>query len=289
MPRYTDGSSISVWNEREVNYDLILSPSNQFRGAWMEGNFNNNVNPYSDSRLYLLAKKPLVKSSNFVEIKIYSDNGIKAYCGHPAYDDNKSINATASGEAFILTSNIVGRPAHTLQQPLMGDACKANGYCYQRGTCDYCTGKCTCNEGWGGATDTIMTGRDISPNCFTRKYRNVSHSLCHTITYRKCTNVSPRNLNHHYRSLFLRLAGTCPSGKAISDLPTSATEAHAIAECSNAGTCDRRTGQCKCFSPYTGAACQRCTFFCCCMRYPFAQNFILSSHSTFVLLSARWQ
>ena len=169
MPRYTDGSSVSVWDEGEVNYDLILSPSIQFQGAWMEGNFNNNVNPYSTSRIYLRAKTPLVKSSNFVEIKIYSENGIKAYCGHPAYDDYKSINATAAGEAFILTSNIAGRTPHTMHQPLMGDACKANGYCYQRGSCDYCTGKCTCDEGWGADTDTIMTGKDITSNCFSRK------------------------------------------------------------------------------------------------------------------------
>lgn len=218
MPRYTDGSNISLQDKTDINYDLALSPSIQFEGAWMEGNYNNNVNPYSNSRIYLRMKKPLVKTSNFVEIKIYDDNGIKAYCGHPAFDDFKSINATNAGELFLLASNIAGRPTHTLRQPVMGDGCAHFGHCYERGTCNYCTGVCSCDEGWGASTDTITTGRDVAPNCYSR---------------------------------------TCPSGKAVSDLATGATEAHGIAECSNAGICDRYTGQCNCFEPYTGAACQR--------------------------------
>jgi hypothetical protein len=247
MPRYTDGSAIGLYDSREINYDLALSPSIQFQGAWMEGNYNNNVNPYANSRLYLRVKKPLVKSSNFVEIKIYSDNGIKAYCGHPAFDDYKSVNATASGEAFILSSNIAGRPSHTMQQPLMGDACLSNGYCYQRGSCNHCTGQCTCNEGWGASSDNIMTGRDVTTNCFSRKSHVLNHitGVCFGLIF-CCICVVDS------------IAGTCPSGKSISDVPTSATEAHAMTECSSAGTCNRRTGQCECIDPYEGVACQRC-------------------------------
>lgn len=54
-------------------------------------------------------------------------------------------------------------------------------------------------------------------------------------------------------------ARTCPSGKAWSDIPTSATTAHAEAECSNRGTCDRASGACACFAGFTGDACQRTT------------------------------
>lgn len=36
-------------------------------------------------------------------------------------------------------------------------------------------------------------------------------------------------------------------------------EAHFYMECSGKGTCDKSSGQCKCFSGYTGAACQRST------------------------------
>ncbi len=50
---------------------------------------------------------------------------------------------------------------------------------------------------------------------------------------------------------------TCPSDRAWADIPSGPTTAHAVAECSNRGVCDRSTGQCKCFDGFTGSACQR--------------------------------
>jgi len=50
---------------------------------------------------------------------------------------------------------------------------------------------------------------------------------------------------------------TCPSGRAWADIPSSSTTAHAYAECSNRGVCDRSSGLCACFDGFTGAACQR--------------------------------
>eukprot|EP01006_Ploeotia_vitrea_P064757 TRINITY_DN8884_c0_g1_i1.p1 TRINITY_DN8884_c0_g1~~TRINITY_DN8884_c0_g1_i1.p1 ORF type:complete len:288 (-),score=-8.20 TRINITY_DN8884_c0_g1_i1:102-965(-) len=52
-------------------------------------------------------------------------------------------------------------------------------------------------------------------------------------------------------------ARTCPSWRAWSDIPTSSTTAHNVAECANRGTCDRTTGTCKCFPGFTGTACER--------------------------------
>jgi hypothetical protein len=54
-------------------------------------------------------------------------------------------------------------------------------------------------------------------------------------------------------------AGTCPAGPAWVDVPSSDTTAHAPAECSNRGLCDRITGQCRCYVGFQGDACQRCT------------------------------
>lgn len=52
---------------------------------------------------------------------------------------------------------------------------------------------------------------------------------------------------------------TCPSGLAWADIPTAAKVAHASAECSNMGTCNRKTGTCDCFAGFEGEACQKIT------------------------------
>jgi len=49
----------------------------------------------------------------------------------------------------------------------------------------------------------------------------------------------------------------CPSGAAWVDAATATNTAHAPAECSNAGLCDRSSGKCRCFDGYDGEACQR--------------------------------
>lgn len=49
----------------------------------------------------------------------------------------------------------------------------------------------------------------------------------------------------------------CPSDRAWVDIPTGTNTAHALAECSNAGICDRSSGRCRCFAGYEGEACQR--------------------------------
>ena len=53
------------------------------------------------------------------------------------------------------------------------------------------------------------------------------------------------------------LLGNCPNGTAWADKAYALDSAHQSAECSNAGICDRASGVCKCFSGFTGAACQR--------------------------------
>ena len=50
----------------------------------------------------------------------------------------------------------------------------------------------------------------------------------------------------------------CPKGKAWADVATAKDTAHGLgAECSNAGICNRATGQCACLTGFEGTGCAR--------------------------------
>lgn len=50
----------------------------------------------------------------------------------------------------------------------------------------------------------------------------------------------------------------CPKAPAwVSDVAVSANNVHPVVECSNRGTCFRKTGACQCYPGYEGLACER--------------------------------
>ena len=49
----------------------------------------------------------------------------------------------------------------------------------------------------------------------------------------------------------------CAAGLAWASVPSATNTAHTMAECSNAGVCDRKSGACKCGSAFSGIACER--------------------------------
>jgi len=52
---------------------------------------------------------------------------------------------------------------------------------------------------------------------------------------------------------------SCPSTSAWADTADGTNQAHYYAECGNKGTCDRKSGECKCFDGYEGKGCRRST------------------------------
>eukprot|EP00606_Chrysophyceae_sp_TOSAG23-5_P000387 GSChrysophyteH2.ASY1.ANO1.1089.1 assembled CDS len=52
-------------------------------------------------------------------------------------------------------------------------------------------------------------------------------------------------------------ARTCPKSKAWVGHVVNANDAHPVVECSNKGSCDRKTGECACYDNYEGIACER--------------------------------
>lgn len=103
----------------------------------------------------------------------------------------------------------------------LGDSC---GDCYlNRGVCNYCFQSCDCYEGFGDATLDNVPDKGIRSGC---------------------------------------LELTCPKGAAwfnaaLFQSSTLASTAHSSLECSGQGTCDRTSGNCKCFDGFDGEACER--------------------------------
>jgi len=52
---------------------------------------------------------------------------------------------------------------------------------------------------------------------------------------------------------------SCPFTLAWADTADGTNQAHYYAECGNKGTCDRKSGECKCFDGYEGKGCRRST------------------------------
>jgi hypothetical protein len=102
--------------------------------------------------------------------------------------------------------------------PLVGNGCQDMASCNLHGTCDYCYNTCTCDLGYGNPSTEVFEHGSVRIDCAER---------------------------------------TCPSGSSIRDLPTTSTKAHAKAECSNNGICDRSVGFCTCYDGWEGLACDR--------------------------------
>lgn len=142
---------------------------------------------------------------------------------------------------------------------------KADQVCNNRGLCSETTGICTC---YGGYTSSDGTGRTAASSAGTTGTRgdcgfeSATPTGCPGST--PCTDQgicsgSPNfvcSCFDGYTSGDCSLR-TCPYGRAWWDEPSATNTAHAQAECSNRGTCDRSNGKCSCLNGFTGEACQR--------------------------------
>lgn len=249
--------------------DVLLSPSTMFFGSWTQSewfNYNDTDTNYPSGYLSLVMHNEYngsrfndmpghLRKGTKISVKIYASNGIGAYCGFPSSANVDSYHGTTydypfekvnpNMAPFVITSNFSshrnewpytehtfpvhmfdGRKDMTLDNVTkvvetfnaLGPGCNNINGCHGNGVCDYCSNRCSCFAGYGHNDDVVQIGHDIALNCSSK---------------------------------------VCPSGNAISDMPTKGKKAHARAECSNAGRCNRKSGECECFPPWTGAACDR--------------------------------
>lgn len=268
LGRVTQGENVTMG-------ELQLAPSNDWFGAWVEGE-NILGTPYYGSQLQLTARfppKPLVKG-HLVEVTVLASNNINAFCGGPSYIEyydplrlhqavpvpsihsrvlagNSSYNyntfsSTATFQKFPAFYNgrnplldVTSTSNWTVRTPLDAHSssiitthagCSEYNDCSGHGYCDYCYQKCICVDGWGGASDVVNTGSDLDLTC--------SRRVCPTgitIAGLSATKASDSN----------------PTLDLTKDVHSTRSE------CSNVGLCDRKTGECKCFPPFTGAACDK--------------------------------
>lgn len=233
--------------------NVILSPSYDFEAVWIEGKNHPDydTHPYVTSELEIRRKRnESFPQSETQFITIHKENGIGAVCGFPSFEifnsspklvdpfppfhiftrtirinqtNNFTIdefNNTINDPTF---NNYTARPNDTFNFQTwtgVGNGCSLLSNCYNNGACDYCYEKCECFEGFGSKRDLVAVGRDLLPDCSTR---------------------------------------VCPAGRAIGDFPITANKAHSMAECSNRGLCNRKTGICNCFFPFAGPACDKLT------------------------------
>jgi hypothetical protein len=188
-------------------------------------------------------------------------------------------DANGATTSIVFTKNPGNLPALQLQNRLTGGTSTlsissggANGLydsvgasvdgtreevdCSNRGSCDTTTGTCKCYPGFSssdgaGGTGTLGDcGYGTTTSCPT-----TSNGICdlrgtcsNTPSYTCACDTGFTGLDCTIR--------TCPDGIAWFDGATAPDTAHAMAPCSNKGSCDSKTGLCSCLSPFTGSACE---------------------------------
>lgn len=251
LPRFT--RRYEATNDTTINLgnvtisDVIISPSYFYSAAWYEtpnhfGTAAEGVLPFRDSTLIVKsAVNATIEQGSTVILKVHKENGIGAICGFAA-STVPSIYVSEPSDRFelftlqdydrnvtyydsVLLQNItrIGNATFEKNTTSYIDIYSGLGNgcdCNGHGKCDYCYEICECDAGFGSDEDIIATSSQISAFC--------SHRVC-------------------------------PAGKAIVDIPSTSNKAHEFAECSNQGLCDRSTGECSCFAPFGGAACDKLT------------------------------
>lgn len=134
---------------------------------------------------------------------------------------------------------------------------KENAVCSNRGICNTETGTCTCAEGFASSDGNGNIG--LRGDC-----GYATTEIVHCPGDIECSNHGVCSEKPSYTcECSYGWTGAdcsqrvCNSGKAWFDMPSATDTAHDTAECSNAGTCDRRRGDCLCSAGFSGGSCNR--------------------------------
>jgi len=195
-------------------------------------------------------------SDNVVEITFLDDHGDVPNLIVLSGDGNDLTGAAAAGISLAYDGGQLARSGGTAVVSVRGT--KEALPCSGRGACDRSLGACRCftgfasSNGRGVAGDQPDCGFASSPitSCPGVSIECSGHGRCSGHPEYACTcNQGWMGGDCAER--------TCPSGPAWLDLASAPNVAHAPAECSSRGVCNRALGKCECQEGFSGEACQK--------------------------------
>jgi hypothetical protein len=166
-------------------------------------------------------------------IMIPSTNKIIPLCSAPINASKFTYSVTSenfyiNSSTFTTTRGIGNGCRHDTE---LGSLIECNG----RGTCDYGSGACQCEDGFGSLRDKEYLSNNETTNIFP-----------YDCSGRACP-VGPARFAL-YANYINYTAFPSQTGNF---------NPHRLLECSGNGACDRSQGVCKCYDGYTGSACER--------------------------------
>jgi hypothetical protein len=209
-------------------------------------------------------------SGNIVRLTFMTEHGelprvsVLDQAARPLYGaKDNAVYTAAHGELLVRTVSVDPLPVVTTTVASVSGT-KESVECSGRGLCDRRSGLCQCFSGFTGsngrgARGTIADcGFAFLPvtSCPTGGggIECSGHGTCAGYPSYAC-------------ACFVGWQGgagdcsrrSCPLGRAWFDVPSAPNTAHALAECSNKGTCLRASGRCACQEMFEGEACERMT------------------------------
>jgi hypothetical protein len=156
--------------------DLRLAPSTRFEAAWVEGeHLYSNTTPFRDSHLIIRSRfNQTISTGTSTTLKIYPSNGISAYCGFPSSSFFHSVKARVTYPPFTIRTNSTNSTQSFPKYDGLGSGCAHLNDCSGHGLCDYCLGKCKCDDGYGSDNDIIAIGAGLDGSCRQREHSTFS-------------------------------------------------------------------------------------------------------------------
>lgn len=182
----------------------------------------------------------------------------------PAYELKLRDSAGAPLQGLQATKIVMAVAGASLQRSGDGaylqstTSTKEHATCSGRGNCDTATGTCQCYMGYGTSDgrnnvgDNGDCGHITHPitSCPGKGVECSGHGTCGGFPEYQCSCDAGWQAGDCSERV-------CPFSAAWFDAPHADNAAHADAECSNKGACNRATGKCACEPGFEGEACER--------------------------------